>query len=136
VHQKLALNVGVLLLFLCASCSAGGRLGAEDLSRQLDALRSHAAEGALLAQDAAAGRSTRTFTREHSSALAESVAQAETSLKAATAEPALQTKLSRLQDLAARIGSALERLSTAPTSQDGAISQELQLSERLAADSG
>jgi hypothetical protein len=126
----------VLVVLLCAGCSAGGRLGAEDLSRQLDALRSHAAEGALLAQDAAAGRLTRTFTREHSSALSESVAQAETSLKAATTDPALEAKLSRLEVLAARIGSALERLSTAPRSQDRAIARELQASEQLALDLG
>ena len=136
MQRKLALNVGVLVVLVCAACSAGGRLGAEDLLWQLEALRSHAAEGALLAQDAAAGRSTRTFTREHSSALAESVAQAESSLKAATTQPALEAKLSRLQLLAARIGSALERLSTAPGSQDRAIARELQASERLASDLG
>jgi hypothetical protein len=136
VQRKLALSVGVLVVLVCAGCSAGGRLGSEELSQQLDALRSHAAEGALLAQDAAAGRSTHTFTREHSSALSESVAQAETSLKGATTEPALEAKLSRLEGLAARIGSALERLSTAPRSQDGAIARELQASERLAADVG
>jgi hypothetical protein len=126
----------VLVLLLCAGCGAGGRLGAEDLSHQLDALRSHAAEGALLAQEAAGGRLTRTFTREHSSALSESVAQAETSLKAATTDPALEAELSRLEVLAARIGSALERLSTAPRSQDRAIARELQASERLASDLG
>ena len=126
----------MIVVLVCAACSAGGRLGAEDLSRQLDALRSHAAEGALLAQDAAAGRSTRTFTREHSSALAASIAQAETSLRAATTEPALEAKLSRLEVLAARIGSALERLSTAPRSQDRAIARELQASERLASELG
>jgi hypothetical protein len=136
VHRKLALTIGLLVVLLCVSCSAGGRLGAEDLSQELDALRSHAAEGALLAQDAAAGRSTRTFTREHSSALAESVAQAETSLKAATTEPALEATLSRLKVLAARIGSALERLSAAPRSQDLAIARELETSERLAAELG
>jgi hypothetical protein len=136
VHPKLALTIGVLVVLLCASCSAGGRLGAEDLSSQLDALRSHAAEGALLAQDAAAGRSTDIFTREHSSALAESVAQIEASLKAATTEPALEAKLSRLQVLAARIGAALERLSTAPTSQDHVIAQDLQAGEELAAELG
>jgi hypothetical protein len=126
----------MLVVLVCASCSAGGRLGAKDLARQLDALRSHAAEGALLAQDAAAGRSTHTFPREHSSALSESVAQVETSLKGATTEPALEAELSQLEVLAARIGSALDRLATAPRSQDPAIARELQASERLAADVG
>jgi len=52
----------------CAGCGAG-ELSASALSKQADSLRSLAAEGALLAEDASAGKTTRTFSRVHSSDL-------------------------------------------------------------------
>lgn len=60
---------GVILALLGAGCGGGGRLGAKALSQQAKSLQSLAAEGALLAQDAVSGKTTRVYRREHSSDL-------------------------------------------------------------------
>ena len=58
-----------LLLVLCAACLLAGCGTPQELSKQAEAVHSVAAEGALLAHDAAQGDTTQTFTSEHAKAL-------------------------------------------------------------------
>jgi hypothetical protein len=110
---------------LCAGCG-GGKLGASALSKQADSLRSLAAEGALLAKDASAGKTTRTFARVHSSDLDKAAAKAATSLETAKTKPALESKLHRLASLARRVGDELDRLGGASKDEQRTLANELQ----------
>lgn len=121
------LVLGVAVALVVAGCgSGGGKLGAKALAEQSKALQALAAEGALLAQDAGAGKTTRIFTRVHSADLHKAAAQAAASLKAAKTEPALMPKLRRLQGLAVRIRGDLERLGGAAKNQAPALGRDLQ----------
>ena len=120
------LVLAVILALLGAGCGGGGKLGAKTLSQQSKSLRSEASEGALLAQDAASGKTTRIYTREHSSELYKAASQAEASLKAATTAPALQPKLRKLAVVAAHVSAALRRLGGAAKDEQRALGRELQ----------
>jgi hypothetical protein len=91
---------------LLAGCGGQGAPGSHALRQEADALRSLAAEGAIVAADAGGGRSTNTFVRIHAAALT----------KTARASKALLSKgrgteARRLAALAARVADRLDRLS-------------------------
>jgi Phage integrase family len=130
LRRERVLVLAVILALLGAGCGSGGQLGAKALSQQSKSLRSDAAEGALLAQDAVSGKTTRVYTREHSSELYKAASQAEASLKAAKTEPALRPKLRRLAALAARVSVALKRLGGASKDQQRALGRELERAAR------
>jgi uncharacterized protein YceK len=58
-----------LAIALCAACLLSGCGTPQELSKQAEGVHSVAAEGALLAHDAAEGDTTETFTSEHAKAL-------------------------------------------------------------------
>jgi hypothetical protein len=120
----------VILALLATGCGSGGKLGAKALSQQSKSLQSLAAEGALLAQDAVSGKTTRIYTREHSSDLYKAASQAEVSLRAAKTEPALEPKLRQLAALAARVSAAIKRLGGASKDQQRALGRELETAAR------
>ena len=120
------LVVGVILALVGAGCGSGGKLGAKALSQQSKSLQSLAAEGALLAQDAVSGKSTRIYTREHSADLYKAASQAEASLKAARTEPALKPKLRRLTALVTQVSAALKRLGGASKAEQRALGRDLE----------
>jgi hypothetical protein len=124
------LVLGVIVALLGAGCGSGGKLGAKALSQQSKSLQSLAAEGALLAQDAVSGKTTRIYTREHSSDLYKAASQAEASLKAARTEPALEPRLRELAALAAQVSAALKRLGGASKDEQRALGRELQTAAR------
>jgi hypothetical protein len=93
--------------------------------QQSKSLQSDAAEGALLAQDAGSGKSTRIFTRERSSELSKAAAASQASLKAAKAENGLDRKLRLLARVAARVSSDLMRLGDASGGEQRALAGEL-----------
>ena len=130
LRQERLLALAVILALLCAGCGSGGKLGAKALSQQSKSLRSLAAEGALLAQDAVSGKTTRIYTREHSSDLYKAASQAEASLKAARTDPALQPKLRELTALVAQVSAALKRLGGASKAEQRALGRELQTAAR------
>jgi hypothetical protein len=130
LRRERVLVLGVILALLSAGCGSGGKLGAKALSQQSKLLQSEASEGALLAQDAVSGKTTRIYTREHSSDLYKAASQAEASLKAAKTEPALQPRLRRLAALASQVSSALERLRGASKDEQRALGRELQTAAR------
>jgi hypothetical protein len=125
LRRARVLVLGVILALVAAGCGGGGKLGAKALSQQSKSLQSLAAEGALLAQDAVRGKTTRIYTREHSSDLYKAASQAEASLKAATTEPALQPTLRRLTALATQVSAALKRLGGASKDEQPALGREL-----------
>ena len=110
---------------LCAGCGAG-ELSASALSKQADSLRSLAAEGALLAKDASAGKTTRTFSRVHSSDLDKAASKAAASLETAKTKPALESERRRLASLAQRISDDLDRLGNASKGEQRSLANELQ----------
>jgi hypothetical protein len=126
VRLEGALVLGVIVALVGAGCGGGGKLGVKALSQQSKSLRSLAAEGALLAEDAVSGKTTRVYTREHSSDLYKAASRAEASLKAAKSEPAVEPKLRQLTVLAARVRAELGRLGGASKEEERALGRELQ----------
>jgi hypothetical protein len=120
-----ALVLGAVVLF-GAGCGGGGPLGVKALSQEAKSLQSLAAEGALLAQDVAAGKTTRVYARVHSSDLSTAASQSEALLKAAETTPTLEPKRNQLAVLAARVHADLERLGGASTEEERTIGRELQ----------
>jgi hypothetical protein len=106
-------------------CGSGGTLSAKAFSQQAKTLQSLAAEGGLLAQDAVSGKTTRVFTRVHSSDLSKAASQSATSLKAAKTTPTLEPKLRGLAKLAGQVGSDLKRLGKASRDEQRTLGREL-----------
>jgi hypothetical protein len=120
------LGLGVILALVGAGCGRSGQLGAKAISQLSKSLQSEAAEGALLAQNAASGRATRIYTHEHAAELSEAASLAEATLKAAKTEPALEPKLQQLAVLAGQVSADLKRLGSASRDEDRALAVELQ----------
>jgi hypothetical protein len=105
--------VPLAALLLLAACGGQGTLGKKALSQEATGIESLAAEGGLLAGDAARGRSTSTFTRVHSRFLRDA---ARTS--AGTLERGGTSNARRLAHLADRVANDLERLSRSGSDRD------------------
>jgi hypothetical protein len=118
--------LAMTLVIVGVACGRGGTLEPEALSQEAETLRSDAAEGALLAQDTLAGKTTRIYTREHALDLSEDASQTEATLVAATTEPALEPELRQLAELAGQVTDALERLANASEDEEGTLVGELQ----------
>jgi hypothetical protein len=124
--MRRVLLLGVVLALLGAGCGGGGKLGAKALSQQARSLQSVAAEGALLAEDVISGRTTRIYTREHSADLHKAASQVEASLRTAKTAPGLEGKLRRLEVIATRVSTELERLGHASKGEAHALRRELE----------
>ncbi|MDP9330643.1 MAG: hypothetical protein M3P11_08415 [Actinomycetota bacterium] len=124
--SKRVLGLGVILVLVGTGCGSDHRLGAEALLQRSKSLRSEAAEGSLLAQDAASGKTTRIYIREHSADLYRAASQAEASLNAAETESALGSTLRDLAVLAGQVSADLKRLGSASTDEDRALADKLQ----------
>jgi len=108
-------------LLLAALVLLAGCGQSTDPKKQADDLGSVAAEGALLAHDAADGSSTGPFTRVHSGVLREDVVELEPKLK--------QRALSRLAD---DIASALDELPDRPDAAARRLDDAADRAEELA----
>ena len=109
-----------------AGCGGGGTVGAKALAKESKSLQSLAAEGALLAEDVSSGKTTRIYTREHSGELHSAASQVEASLKTAKTAPGLEVELHRLEGLAVRVSTELERLGNASRDEARALQRELE----------
>ena len=135
----LALLLAVLAT-AAGGCGGGGAVGRASLAKQSEAVQSLAAEGALLAEDAAAGRSTGIFREQHSAELAKAAATVERSLESARTDEQLRPELRRLRSLAERVRVDLGRLGSASTAEqrtlarrlEGAASESEKVGEELA----
>jgi hypothetical protein len=101
----------LLLVLVLAACGVP-----QELPKQAEEVESVAAEGSLLAHDAAEGSTTGTFTREHAKALRKLLGQV---------RPAIEDR--RLGRLADRADTALERLAEDPNDERGAGGIEKEL---------
>ena len=115
----------VALVLFSAGCG-GSELSAGALSKHADSVRSLASEGALLAGDASAGKTTHTFTRVHSSELHKAASQLASTLETAKTRPALEPKLHRLATLARGVSDNLEQLASASKFEQRTLAGELQ----------
>ena len=95
---------------LAVGCGGGGTLSRDSLQKEAESVQSVAAEGALLAHDAADGRTTTPFALVHSGVLAESAGEVAQKLEAADVEPGLEQDRARVLRLAARIEEELDQL--------------------------
>ena len=98
------LGVAVVLLAGC---------GSQTLAQQSKSLKAVAAEGGLLAGDAARGSSTTVFTREHTGFLLKAAAASASSLAKQTSAEGR-----RLARVAARVRSDLQRLQQSGSNRD------------------
>jgi hypothetical protein len=124
--RRSVLGLGLIMTLIAAGCGAGGRLGAKALLEQSKTLRSEAAEGALLSEDAVSGKATSNYIHEHAVELSEAASQIEATLQAASTDPSLEPERGQLVVLARRIGADLERLSEASTDEQRTLTSELQ----------
>jgi hypothetical protein len=120
------LSLGVIMTLIAAGCGGRGQLGAEAMLQDSKTLRSAAAEGALLSEDAVSGKATSNYIHEHAVELSEAASQIEATLQAASTDPSLEPERGQLVVLARRIGDDLERLSEASTDEQHALTSELQ----------
>jgi hypothetical protein len=111
-------SVRIALATIAAALATGCGVPSEP-AKQAEEIASVAAEGALLAHDAAEGGTTGVFTRVHAQALLE---QLET-LRPKVREP-------RLRELQAGVSRRLEKLAATPSDRGSAADIERQLDER------
>ena len=122
-----ALALVVLIGLLASGCGSSGTLSAKALSQESSSLKSLAAEGALLARDARAGRSTRIFRRVHSGYLYKAASKSSTSLRTAKTQPRLDSELRKLKFLAGRLSTDLNQLGDASQSELRGLARDLQV---------
>jgi hypothetical protein len=120
------LGLGLIMTLIAAGCGGGGQLGTKALLEQSKTLRSEAAEGALLSEDAVSGKATSNYIHEHAVELSEAASQIEATLQATSTDPSLEPERGQLVVLARRIGDDLQRLSEASTDEQRTLTSELE----------
>jgi hypothetical protein len=116
-----------LLVLPAAACGGGGTLSKKAFQLQAESLQSFAAEGALVAEDAADGRTTETFVSVHTEYLSKAATKVETKLRSAEATGELEEKRKSALRLAGRITDKLGQLHRAPDDPSLAARLESQL---------
>jgi hypothetical protein len=122
--------LAVALALMGSACGGGGVLEAKDLLEQSKSLQSLAAEGALLAEDGASGKTTRVFMQEHSSDLFRAASQVEATLAQAKSEQPIVVRLRKLTVLAGRVSANLELLTVASREEQRVLAGELESAAR------
>jgi hypothetical protein len=125
-RRRSVLGFGVILALTAAGCGSSSQLDAKALLERSKTLRSEAAEGALLAEDAVSGKATHIYTHEHAFELFLAASRIGATLEAATTEPALEPELGQLAALASQISADLQRLSGASADEQRTLTGELQ----------
>ena len=115
---RAAALTALLLALLAGGC--GGDLTAGELQRGMDSLASTAAEGALLADGAAADRTRSTFTRVQARTLGEEAMHEAEKLEDASTTPPLRSAKRQAAGLAGDIADTLGRLQIAPADRAAA----------------
>lgn len=114
-------TIGVALAVLAFSGCGGGRLSQEELQKEFEAIQSLAAEGALVADGVADGRTTETFVSVHAQYLSEAARQIQTDVSAASG-PSEKRSVERLASL---VSQDLEELHREP--DDRALAARLRI---------
>ena len=100
----------VVVVLLLGGCGGSGSLGSQGLARDVDSIRSLAAEGELVARQVADGETTAPFVRTHVRELHAEARSLRRALKTAQVSPELSRRLRRAKLVAARVERALDRL--------------------------
>jgi hypothetical protein len=125
-------------LLLLVGCGGGDSVSKEDVQKQYEAIQSLAAEGALVADGAADGRTTDVFVRVHTSYLDEAARKVESQLSSARASGGAERDRVRAARLASRVAGQLARLGDAPGNHEAArriqrrLERDASLAEREA----
>jgi hypothetical protein len=120
----------VSLLLGLAGCGGSGQLTGKALEQQAATLHSLAAEGSMVAEDAARGKATVAFTRIHARELRDATGSVATSLGKSRPAPELAADAKRAASLAQRVRKELDALSR--SGSDSALQRRL--AAQLAAD--
>ena len=112
-----------LLVLPTAACGGGGTLSTKAFQKQAESLQSLAAEGALVAEGAADGRTTETFVSVHTQYLGEATSKVQAELASAQASGSLDEKRTTASRLAGRVTDELGQLHRAP--DDRALAKRL-----------
>ena len=119
-------------LLLLAGCGGGGSASQKDIQKQFEAIQSLAAEGALVADGAADGRTTDVFVRVHTGYLDEAARKVQAQLSSEHASGAAERDRIRAARLASNVADQLARLGDDPGDHETARRIQKQL-ERDAA---
>jgi hypothetical protein len=120
------LRLATICALVGTACGSNGQLGAKALLQGSESMRSAAAEGALLAEDAVSGKATTNYIHEHAVELSEAASQIEATLRAGSTDPSFETQRGQLVVLARKISDDLQRLSEANTDEQRTLTGELQ----------
>ena len=117
-----------VVLLVAGGCGGGGSVSQKDVQKQFEAIQSLAAEGALVADGAADGRTTDVFVRVHTGYLDKAARKVEGQLSSARASGAAERDRVRAARLASSVADELTRLGDDPGDRAGArrIEQKLQ----------
>jgi hypothetical protein len=117
-----------VVLLVAGGCGGGGSVSQKDVQKQFEAIQSLAAEGALVADGAADGRTTGVFVRVHTGYLDKAARKVEGQLSSARASGAAERDRVRAARLASSVAGELGRLGDDPGDRAGArrIEQQLQ----------
>jgi len=107
-------SVLTLLVLLLAGCGGGGSASQKDIQKQFEAIQSLAAEGALVADGAADGRTTDVFVRVHTGYLDEAARKVHAQLSSERASGAAERDRIRAARLASSVADQLARLGDDP----------------------
>ena len=114
-----ALLISVVLL-AAAGCGGGGSVSQTDVQKQFQAIQSLAAEGALVADGAADGRTTDVFVHVHTGYLEKAARKVEGQLSSARASGAAEHDRARAARLASSVADQLARLGANPGDHEAA----------------
>ncbi len=101
-------------LLLLAGCGGSGSASQKDIQKQFEAIQSLAAEGALVADGAADGRTTDVFVRVHTGYLDEAARKVQAQLSSEHASGAAERDRIRAARLASSVADQLARLGDDP----------------------
>jgi hypothetical protein len=128
-----AFAVAIAILGAGVAGCGGGALDADALAKEVDAVASLAAEGALLADGAARARTTTAFTRVHADELVATATEEAKKLKASTVPRGLGRRAADAARLASEVATLIERLARAPGDRAAARRIAVELDEAAAA---
>jgi dethiobiotin synthetase len=118
--------LATLSVVLVAGCN-GGTVDQHALTNDAATIDSLACEGALLARDVAAGKTTAFFAREQAEELGIEAANLADALADRKTLPSIEQKVRAKSKDAARLAATLQRLHDHPSDKDVATSVERQL---------
>jgi hypothetical protein len=129
IEHPLVHRLSVLLLLVCVAGPLGGcgHVGHEGVRAGIEQLASISAEGALMANDVARGRTKTTFVRVHGAELSAQAEHEAEKLNDAPVSAGLQSSIEAAIELSSDIGGAIDDLRVSPQDREQAHQDESKL---------